>query len=183
MLEGTPAEKAARILEAARCDRECESEDRHDAFDQWLGAQPWEEHGLLRQVTYSLANGEHREERGDEATTARKQRAQAAWNEARPHLRAYWENARTSSYTGWSRHSDGPVRKTSSRPNPITVEQAAVLEELEAAQNRVNRHETELGQRDEAIRAGLASGLSAMDMVNRTGLVRQRIYQIRDGVR
>lgn len=181
MLQGTAAEKATRILDQTRYDLECEAEDRSDAFDQWLGAQSWHEFGKLYEAAYSLANEDHRNDRN--AGAEKKRRAQELWTEARPHLRAYWENCRASSYTGWSRESKGPVRKAGSHGNLITIEQAAVLEDLEAAQGRVNEHADELIQRDDAIRASLGSGMTVMDVVNRTGLSRERVYQIRDGRR
>lgn len=60
---------------------------------------------------------------------------------------------------------------------------ASVLDDLAEAQEDVDRQEDRLRRRDAAIRAALKEGVSVREIVKRTGLSRERVYQIRDGRR
>lgn len=60
---------------------------------------------------------------------------------------------------------------------------AAVRRELAAERAARDNAESARVARDDAIRAALASGMSVAELVDATGLHRQRVYQIRDGRR
>lgn len=60
---------------------------------------------------------------------------------------------------------------------------ASVLDELVQAQDDVNRQEDRLSRRDAAIRAALKEAVPVREIVEHTGLSRERVYQIRDGRR
>jgi hypothetical protein len=58
-----------------------------------------------------------------------------------------------------------------------------VLDELRSAQGAVDAAEENLARRDAAIRKALSEGTPVREIVEITELSRQRVYQIRDGVR
>lgn len=83
-----------------------------DDFDRMIATDGIAPYGELYQETYRLANqdpvvpGANEEE-----LAARKDRAAELWEEVLPELRVYADGCRQASYTGWSRESEGPVRR------------------------------------------------------------------------
>lgn len=61
--------------------------------------------------------------------------------------------------------------------------ESSVLDELMDAQADVNRQPERLTRRDNAVRKALAEGTPVREIVEHTGLSRERVYQIRDGRR
>jgi len=59
----------------------------------------------------------------------------------------------------------------------------SVLDELVEAQTDVDRQDERLGRRDAALRKALSEGVPVREIVEHTGLSRERVYQIRDGRR
>lgn len=60
---------------------------------------------------------------------------------------------------------------------------ASVLDDLVEAQGDVDRQDERLSRRDSLLRKALSEGIPVREIVEHTGLSRERVYQIRDGRR
>ncbi|MFE7665604.1 hypothetical protein [Streptomyces celluloflavus] len=105
----TPEDAAATIIDRAR-----QAHGSADGFDLKIVAEGLQPYGDLYSETYRLANEDHPPVKvgDDEAKLAeRRARADLLWQEVLPHLRTYANGCRRARYTGWSRASNGPVRR------------------------------------------------------------------------
>jgi hypothetical protein len=107
--------RAAQIIARARENwtNNPETDGGADAFDRHIATVGVEPFGELYQEVYTLANKGHEviEGGGWAQLAERKERAARLWQELLPELEAYAADCRSASYTGWSRQSDGPVRR------------------------------------------------------------------------
>jgi len=103
------ARTAARIIARAR--------DAHggaDAFDWQIKVEGIKPFGELYNEAYIIAN-EHLPQ-VDTATTdaelaERKARAAALWEQVLPELERYAADCKAAKFTGWSKESEGPIRR------------------------------------------------------------------------
>lgn len=106
---GDIARTAARIIASARG-----SYNNADAFDYMIKVEGIKPFGELYNECYRIAN-EH------QATVApgdtqddlddRKRRAGELWAQVLPELENYAAECKAARFTGWSRMSDGPIRR------------------------------------------------------------------------
>lgn len=89
-----------------------------DAFDYLVSIEGIESFGRFYNEAYSIANeGQSKlpatadDAEIDARATARRERAQALWQQVLPELESYAERCRAAKYTGWSRESGGTVRR------------------------------------------------------------------------